>query len=59
MPEDCASRIAEKAMLDSAFATNPRSATLDEVYELVTSIKKQDKEIKMENLESFILMENG
>jgi len=41
VPEDCASRIAEKAMHDSAFATNPRSATLDEVYELVvTSIKK-------------------
>ena len=28
VPEDCASRIAEKAMVDSAFATNPREALL-------------------------------
>ena len=41
VPEDCASRIAEKAMVDSAFATNPREASFDEVYQLVvTSIKK-------------------
>jgi alcohol dehydrogenase class IV len=41
VPEDCASRIAEKAMVDSAFATNPRAATFDEVHQLVvTSIKK-------------------
>ncbi len=41
VPEDCASRIAEKAMVDSAFATNPREATYDEVHQLViTSIKK-------------------
>ena len=41
VPEDCASRIAEKAMVDSAFATNPREATFDEVHQLVmTSIKK-------------------
>ncbi|MGY9025523.1 MAG: iron-containing alcohol dehydrogenase [Candidatus Pelagibacterales bacterium] len=37
IPEDCASRIAKKAMADSAFATNPRTATLDEVYELVVT----------------------
>ena len=41
VPEDCVSRIAEKAMVDSAFATNPREATFDEVHQLVmTSIKK-------------------
>ena len=41
VPEDCASRIAEKAMVDSAFATNPREATFDEVHQIVmTSIKK-------------------
>ena len=41
VPEDCASRIAEKAMVDSAFATNPREASFDEVHQLVvTSIKK-------------------
>ena len=41
VPEDCASRIAEKAMIDSAFATNPREASFDEVHQLVvTSIKK-------------------
>ena len=41
VPEDCAPRIAEKAMVDSAFATNPREATFDEVHQLVvTSIKK-------------------
>ena len=41
VPEDCASRIAEKAMVDSAFATNPREASFDEVHQLVMkSIKK-------------------
>ena len=41
VPEDCAFRIAEKAMVDSAFATNPREATFDEVHQLVMkSIKK-------------------
>tara|TARA_B100000780_G_scaffold79002_1_gene53585 strand:- start:2769 stop:3968 length:1200 start_codon:yes stop_codon:yes gene_type:complete len=41
IPKDCAHRIAKKAMADSAFLTNPRIATLDEVLELVvTSINK-------------------
>ena len=38
--ESCAARITEKAMKDQAFATNPRSATFEEVHELVlASIK--------------------
>ena len=37
VPEDCAHRIAEKALLDSAAATNPRSATADQVRGLITS----------------------
>ena len=40
VPESCAARITEKAMKDQAFATNPRSATFEEVHELVlASIK--------------------
>jgi len=41
VPESCAARIAEKAMKDLAYATNPRLATFEEVHELVlASIKK-------------------
>ena len=35
VPEDCIERISEKPMIDTAFGTNPRSATLDDVRELV------------------------
>ena len=35
VPEDSIERISEKAMIDTAFGTNPRSATLDDVRELV------------------------
>ena len=35
VPEDCIERISEKAMIDTAFGTNPRSATLNDVRELV------------------------
>ena len=35
VPVDCAQRIAEKAMLDSAAGTNPRKASLEEVKFLV------------------------
>ena len=35
VPEDCIERISEKSMIDTAFGTNPRSATLDDVRELV------------------------
>jgi len=35
VPADCAARIAEKAMQDSAAGTNPRRASLDEVRKLV------------------------
>ena len=35
VPPDCAGRIAEKALHDSAAATNPRHATLDEARTLV------------------------
>ena len=35
VPTDCAQRIAEKAMQDSAAATNPRPATVDEVATLI------------------------
>ena len=39
VPEDCIERISEKSMIDTAFGTNPRAATLDDVRELVkTSI---------------------
>lgn len=37
VPEDCAGRIAEKALQDSAAGTNPRQATRDEVAALVSS----------------------
>ena len=41
VPESCAARIAEKAMQDLAYATNPRLATFEEVHKLVlVSIKK-------------------
>ncbi len=41
VPADCAGRIAEKAKLDSAAATNPRSASVDEIRALVeTAIDK-------------------
>ena len=41
VPESCATRIAEKAMQDLAYATNPRLATFEEVHKLVlVSIKK-------------------
>ncbi len=35
VPEDCIERISEKSMIDTAFGTNPRSATLDDVRKLV------------------------
>ena len=35
VPEDCIERISEKSMIDTAFGTNPRSATLDDVRALV------------------------
>jgi len=39
VPENCIERISEKSMIDTAFGTNPRAATLDDVRELVkTSI---------------------
>lgn len=37
MPTDCAARIAEKAILDSAAGTNPRAATVDQIRELTES----------------------
>ncbi len=41
VPEDSAKSIAEKAMLDSAYATNPRSSSYEQVFEMVsTSIVK-------------------
>lgn len=41
VPVDCAQRIAEKAMLDSAAGTNPRKASLEEVKFLVeTALQK-------------------
>jgi len=41
VPTDCAERIAVKALKDSAAKTNPRSASLDEVRDLIaTAIKK-------------------
>lgn len=41
VPADCATRIAEKALQDSAAATNPRPASLDEMQALVeTAIAK-------------------
>ena len=35
VPIDCAQRIAEKALLDSAYATNPRKAEVAEVKALI------------------------
>ena len=41
VPEDSAERISEKAMLDPAYATNPRSSSYDQVLEIVsTAISK-------------------
>ena len=41
VPEDCAGRIAEKAMKDQAYATNPKVASLAEMKDMVLqSIKK-------------------
>lgn len=41
VPRDCSARIAAKALQDSAAATNPRGASLDEVRHLVdTAIEK-------------------
>lgn len=37
VPETCAARIAEKALQDSAAATNPRVATADDVTEVIRS----------------------
>lgn len=47
VPADCAKRIAEKALLDSAAGTNPRSATVDEMVQLITTaIHSARKEAK-------------
>ena len=35
VPEDCIERISKKSMIDTAFGTNPRDATLEDVSELV------------------------
>ena len=40
VPESCVERIAEKAMQDSAYGTNPRVADLDEMITLVRSCIK-------------------
>ena len=41
VPEECAARIAEKAMKDQAYATNPKVASLAEMKEMVLqSIQK-------------------
>jgi alcohol dehydrogenase class IV len=41
VPSECAQRIAEKAILDSAAGTNPRQATVEEIRVLVeTAIEK-------------------
>ena len=41
VPTDCAGRIAEKAIQDSAAATNPRQATVSEISDLVTTAISQ------------------
>ncbi len=41
IPIDCVERISEKAMKDSAFATNPRIASLEEMNQLVYKSIKQ------------------
>jgi alcohol dehydrogenase class IV len=41
VPADCAQRIAEKALLDSAAGTNPRTASVAEMRDLIeTAIAK-------------------
>ena len=41
VPEDCAERMAKKSMVYTAFGTNPRNASYDEMFELVkTSINQ-------------------
>ena len=41
VPEDCVDRIAEKAMKDQAYATNPKKASYEDMKEMVLqSIKK-------------------
>ena len=41
VPSECAQRIAEKAILDSAAGTNPREATVEQIRVLVeTAIEK-------------------
>ena len=41
VPTDCVARIAEKSMIDTAFGTNPRNASYDDVYKLVTESIQQ------------------
>ena len=41
VPEDCAERIAKKAMQDQAYATNPKKASLSQMKEIVTQSIKQ------------------
>lgn len=43
VPESCVERIAEKAMQDSAYGTNPRVADLDEMITLVRSCIKDGR----------------
>ena len=41
VPEDCAERIAKKAMQDQAYATNPKEASLLQMKDIVTQSIKQ------------------
>ena len=41
VPIDCVKRISEKAMKDSAYATNPRIASLEDMNQLVYKSIKQ------------------
>ena len=41
IPEDCAERIAKKAMQDQAYATNPKEASMLEMKEIVLQSIKQ------------------
>ena len=41
IPEDCAERIAQKAMQDQAYATNPKEASMLEMKEIVLQSIKQ------------------
>ena len=41
VPLDCAQRIAEKAILDSAASTNPRQASVEEIRGLVETAIQQ------------------